>query len=240
MSRKGKGVADIIFSIDASASMDPYIEGVKENISSFLDTIESSSQMSWDFRFDFIAHDIGFFGSVSETFRARSLFNPVLIPALYTSSQARGEFFTDNVSLFKQKLSEVKTGGDEANLIALDTALDFPWREKSGCHRIIIYITDEPVTGGQFAQESHSKIEELIEKIQALKVQLYLIAPECESAEELSSVDKSEWDVLEDDNFDGLSFHKTLEGIAKSISKSQTPLGARPSVKRGLFGQQSW
>ena len=53
-----KGVADVVFCLDASDSMKPCIDGVRTHIGSFLDGLKSDQQRARDVRFDFVAHHV--------------------------------------------------------------------------------------------------------------------------------------------------------------------------------------
>ena len=66
-----------------------------------------------------------------------------------------------------------------------------------------------------------------------------MVTPDSEGFEMLSAQDKCGWDVVAGgDGLARVNFEKLLTAIAKSISKSQTPLGAPPPVvQRALFGQ---
>ena len=48
--------ADILFVVDASNSMEPCIQGVINNITQFTDVFKNDKNLTWDLRFDFIAH----------------------------------------------------------------------------------------------------------------------------------------------------------------------------------------
>lgn len=53
----GHETADIVFCIDASGSMTPAFEGVKNHIVTLLKTLDASGlQTKWDVRFDFLAY----------------------------------------------------------------------------------------------------------------------------------------------------------------------------------------
>ena len=190
----------------------------------------------WDVRFDFIAHS----ASNNGVIRHNSVFNEDAVEALYNSRQAR--FFTDSIDVFRERLAEVKMVGDEAPLVALDVALDFPWRDPSKCHRVVILLTDEPFEEGALLPQQLEKLQEIISKVQDLKVLLFMVAPESDVYDQLSQVDKCEYEVLESKN-DGLKnvdFTRLLGAIGKSVSVSNLQDTRRTNIQRGLFGQASW
>jgi hypothetical protein len=173
-------------------------------------------------------------------FRARSTFEDPLLPALYGSGQ--GRFFTSDIAAFQRAVGGLRTGDNESPLVALDCALDMPWRARRQTHRIIVFLTDEPVEGGNRQAESLAKVHELIAKMHILKAMLFLVSPDSAGFEQLSGADKCEWEVVRGgDGLASVDFAKLLAAIAKSISRSQTPLGAPPpEASRALFGQDRW
>ena len=179
-------------------------------------------------------------GSNPGGFRAQSLFEKELLKSLYGGS-SQGRCFTEDVSTFQTALAKVETGENEAPLVALDCALDFPWRDAAACRRIVILMTDEPVEGGNYLTESKNKVDALVQKIHTLKVLLYMVTPESEVFERLSAADKSEWDVVEGgDGLAAVDFSELLNRIAKSISKSQASQINLRAPSKALFGQDKW
>lgn len=190
----------------------------------------------WDVRFDFIAHS----ASNNGVIRHNSVFNEDAVSALYNSCQAR--FFTDSIDVFRERLAEVKMVGDEAPLVALDVALDLPWREPSKCHRVVILLTDEPFEEGALLPQQLERLQEIISKVQDLKVLLFMVAPESDVYDQLSQIDKCEYEVLEskNDGMQNVDFTRLLGAIGKSVSVSNLQDTRRTNIQRGLFGQASW
>lgn len=236
-----KGIADVVFCLDASDSMRPCIDGVRDHVVDFVGGLKSSAQVAWDLRADFVAHRAG------ETergvvFHQHSLYNDQLLDALYLKSDQSTRFFSNNVEDLKKGLQTVKVFGNEAPLVALDSCLDFPWRDAASCHRVIIFMSDEAFETGVFCDEQKAKLPELVKKIQQLRVMLYIVAPESPVFSELASVDRSEYEVV-DTTGDGLSnvdFKKVLSYIGKSVSVSTLQGTKAESVAKGIFGQASW
>jgi len=133
----GRKCADIVFLLDASGSMSPCIEAVKKNIGKLLEFFKSDAQNAWDVRLDFLAHS-----SWEHLYQLQSLSlsGCELAEAIYKAHAAAGNsFFTKDVAEFQSALAQVKTQGDETTLVALDIALDFPWRPAETCHRAVIW-----------------------------------------------------------------------------------------------------
>jgi len=228
--------ADIVFCIDASSSMQPCFQMLQQSIGSMMAGL-TGGQSTWDVRFDFIAHSASDTGGVV---RHSSVYNEGAIDALYGSNT--GRFFTSSTEEFASRLADIEMAGDEAPLIALDTALDLPWRDASKCHRVVILLTDEPFEDGWHLDMQREKLAQLTKKIQDLKVMLFIVAPESMTFDALSQVDKSEYEVIEGKNtgMANVNFSKLLNAIGKSVSVSNLQDTRSPVVERGLYGQASW
>jgi hypothetical protein len=83
----GRGAADIVFCLDASASMGPVFEGVRRHIGEFLRELDANPQVQWDWRMDFIAHSAGI-EDREFLFRHESVLQTEAIDALYSSRPA--------------------------------------------------------------------------------------------------------------------------------------------------------
>jgi len=235
-----RGVADIVFCLDASGSMAPCIDGVRSNINAFVEGLRSTGNTIWDLRLDFVAYKCASAYEGTPVFSHRSLFNEELWP-LYKSGGQGGRFFTSSVEEFCEGLSRITVEGDESTLVALDFALDFPWRDAAKCHRVVILMTDEAFETGVGGEQHVAILPELIEKIQGLRTMLFLVTPPSAVYEKLSEVDKCEHYVVEDagSGLAGVDFKEVLSFIGKSVSAS-TVQGKDHPVKRGLFGQSGW
>ena len=71
---------------------------------------------------------------------------------------------------------------------------------------------------------------------------LFIVAPQSAVFDELSQVDKSEYEVLDskNDGMQNVDFTKLLSAIGKSVSVSNLQETKPPIIERGLFGQASW
>jgi hypothetical protein len=235
----GKSVVDLVFCIDASASMRPCIFAVRKHVVDFLQGLQATRQHV-DLRIDFLTHscDISGGGFTSANVRRSNI---DLLTALYRTPDPQS-FFTTSLTEFQNRLEKIEAVGDEATLVALDIALDFPWRPRSQCHRVVICLTDEPLEAGAVVSLQVAKLPDLIEKIQDLGVMLFLVAPHSPAFEQLAEVDKSEYQVVEQTH-DGLrtvDFAKVLAYIGKSVSMASLQSVGDRRVRRGLFEQASW
>jgi len=230
--------------------MKPCIDGVKAHISSFLEGLQADKQRRWDVRFDFLAHFtvIGEGGTIGHAHFSlfHNDFDNHALDALYSSQQSqKGRFFTTDIEQFKRGLDDVDVMGDEGPLVALDSCLDFPWRKAGECHRVIIFMTDEPFETSSNPEMESQFLEDLQQKTQDLRVLLFIVAPDSDVYEELAEVDKSEYEAVESRSagLADVDFRKLLSGIGKSVSVStanQQGTVIEKKVKRGLFGQTTW
>lgn len=236
-----RGVADIVFCLDSSRSMRPCFDEVRQHLGDFVAGLQSKGQVTWDLRLDFVAHSAGS-AQGGTLHNLRSLYHPVVVKALYGGTQGKGRFFTTDAAEFSGALAKVEVGGDEASLVALDCCLDFPWRDAATCHRVVIFMTDERCEGGVAVPEMREKVPALQKKIQALRVMLYMVAPDSKMYSELSAVDRSEYEVVNEqgNGLADVNFAEVLSYIGKSVSVSQLQAGAAPAVERGIFGQAGW
>lgn len=236
-----KGVADVVFCIDASQSMAPCFDALRKHIGKFVEGLKADANTSWDLRLDFLAHAASN-SRQGILFRQSSLYHANAVDGLYARSQS-GRFFTANIAEFCNGLSAVETQGDEATLIALDSSLDFPFRPASTCHRVVVLLTDEPLETGLLIPEQREQIAAIIEKIQSLRVMLFMVGPESPGFDKIAAADRSEYDVIGTQNrgLTDVDFAKVLSGIGRSVSVSSVQgQDATIRVRRALFGQDRW
>ena len=232
----GRNCADIVFCIDASGSMRPCIEGVRNNIEKLLEGLENDGNINWDVRYDFLAFHQNDKGA--QWFQS---INGDPIDFIYKEKNSSA-FFTKDINKFRDALkNNIEVEGEEMQLVALDIAMDFPWRNSGDCHRVVVLMTDEAVETGVFVEEQKANIDKLIEKAQDKRIKLFIIAPESEAFYKLSELDRCEYTDIESD-MDGLrtvDFSKLLQTIGKSVSVSQTYDGGSTNPMP-LFDQPKW
>lgn len=235
-----RGVADVIFCLDASDSMTPCIQAVKRHIVDFVSGLTSSQQGTWDLRLDFVAHAASVPSPGRVIYMHKSAREPELHDVLYLGRN--GHLFVSDLGDFRQPLDGIRTAGDEASLVALDFCLDFPWRPANECHRVVIMLTDEPLETGVIPDRQAERLDDLMAKIQQLRVMLFIVAPESEAYNRLSAVQRSEYQPVESSGtgLADVDFSKVLGYMGRSVSKSALQGGAGKAPKRGLFGQASW
>ncbi len=236
-----KGVVDVVFCLDASGSMAPCIDGVRRNINAFLGGLAGDENRKIDCRIDFLAHSCSeaFDAFRCESLRCRDL---DFLAALYGANAKREQFFTTDVGDIRRGLERVEPYGDEAVLVALDMCLDFPWRPRGVCHRVVAMLTDEPFEENAGARDQKGMIGTIIEKIHALGVMLFLVGPKSAGFDELSEADKSQFQQVGQthDGLGSLDFGRVLSHIGKSVSVASLGAETERPVKRALFGQDRW
>lgn len=242
----GRETADIVFCIDASESMRPAIDGVRDHVVGLLRELQSDPQRTWDVRFDFLTQGVGFQNG-SPVYMLKSVLSEglPLTDSIYhpTSSLNQGPsgFFTRDIDLFRQRLDSVECRGDEEMALALDIAADYPFRDAATCHRVVVLLTDEPIETGVQPEKAGGLIGALAQKLQQKRIMLFMVTPSSESYDALSQVDRCEWKVIQrsDTGLSTVDFSKLMVSIGKSVSVAQTGPSATDGV-HPLFGQEGW
>lgn len=235
----GRNCADIVFCIDASGSMKPCLDAVCENIERLLEGLQSDAQTTWDVRFDFLAfHDSK---DGVHWYRSVAMESCPLIESIYRNGPGKSTLFTKDLAAFKAGLKGIAVEGEEQQLLALDIAMDYPWRPSDGCHRVVVLLTDEPVETGVAVDSQTAKVDALIAKAMDKRIKLFVIAPESEAFYRLSSADRCEYDDsgAERGGLRNVDFGKMMTAIGKSVSVAQTYAGAN-SEPRPSFDQMEW
>lgn len=234
-----RGTVDIVFCLDASASMRPCIDAVRRHVGAFLESLHKHSQQKVDCRLDFLAYACD---ETQGVYRLQSmnLAGTGLVGALY-GSPSPAQFFTTDVAHLQRKLDAVEVEGDEATFVAIDTALDFPWRPRAKCHRVLVVLTDEPFETNAHVPTQKAKLSELIDKVHDLGVMLFLVAPASAGYRELAEADRSEYKEVDGagSGLARLDFAKIMEFIGKSVSMARAG-GEEKPPRRALFGQAGW
>ncbi len=202
-----KGVADVVFVLDASYSMRPILEAVKDHIDTFVAGVQSGQQKI-DLRLGLVVHP---------------------------TDDAPVEVypFTDDIATFRANLAAVELSGDEFTLPAIDAALDMPWRQRS--RRFVIVFTDEPVRGGHDYKFQLSKFDDLKKKFSMLNIHGYIIAPRCKHYDSFSNVPKVERITMDRKELNSYDFSNLLSSMGKTVSSTQeqdSPI----SVMSNLYG----
>ena len=230
---KVKGVVDVVFLLDVSGSMQPCIDALKTNISTFIDTLTTTNANNESPVKDWRAAVIGF-----------------------RDAAADPEWFQDNPFVrdqaeLKSQLTrlEARGGGDEPEslLDALYKVINKGqsdkggpedpqrWRYRSDAARVVIVFSDASFKPAMSIPEAKGgTVDDIVNLCHSNKIILSIFAPEMDCYNALSAIDKSEWEAFAFDATDPKgaqkalaeftankdNFKKTLEQLAKSVSKS--------------------
>lgn len=221
------GVCDFVFLVDGTGSMASCIDALKVNLNLFLEELGGPQSAIRDWR-----------GKV----------------VIYRDQEVDGSaWLEDHPFVHNDKTAlqaqiarvEAKGGGDEPEslLDALHTLATMEqsdrgnqtpdasrWRHRSDAARVVVIFTDAtyktPMTypggrGGTVADLTHAVVGN--------RLLLFLFAPDHPSYEDLSAIDKSEWQPVAGPDYpgslasmsrDSAAFQKLLAALAKSVSKT--------------------
>jgi len=220
---KRKGIADIVFCIDATGSMSPFLDTVKERIKDFvvkLGTSDEHQKIPVDWRIKVVGYRDAF---EDGTDWIVGLDNP----------------FSNNPEEVYRQLAELmpEGGGDDPETLmdALYSIVSHArneneWREP--VHRIIIVITDErskdkmhenTVEPGEPQDGNH-----LLNLLVMEKIKLIYYGPECEVIENLASVPGSQIKSCSTlgDGLRSIDWDEQLDFLRKTISETSAPTPA--------------
>ncbi|HOI54324.1 MAG TPA: VWA domain-containing protein [Phycisphaerae bacterium] len=228
---KVKGIVDIVFLIDATGSMQPCIDALKANISTFIDTLTTPNANNQAPVKHWRAKAVGYrdFGSDQQ---------PLI-----------DHPFVEDAAAIKAQLAEITAegGGDEAEslLDALYRVATMEqtgkggqfeptkWRYRSDAARVVIVFTDAPYKD-VMTSPAGGTFDDLKNAIHGNRIILSIFAPNLPCYDLLAGLDKSELMAYDFDasdlqgsqkalaefTADRENFRQTLVQLAKSVSKS--------------------
>lgn len=225
---KVKGVADIVFLIDATGSMAGCINDLKNNISVFIDSLTRPASNDVQPVKDWRARVVG-----------------------YRDAEVDGDWFIDNpfvrdAAALKAQLAALQAsgGGDEPEslLDALYKICSAPavakdesespgsWRYRSAAARVVVVFTDASFKPTMAIPEARGGgIVDLSNLCTGNRIILSIFAPEMSCYDDLSVIQRSEYFPISGSDpqsalvaftADQANFRQTLEQLAKSVSKS--------------------
>jgi hypothetical protein len=233
---KVKGIADIVFLLDATGSMGPCINAVKHNIKTFVTTMTTPNPNG---------------GAVVKEWRAKVVGYRDLdytdFPAYIDNN------FVSTVSELEAQLDALSAdgGGDEPETLLESlyrlanmpsTKPDEPlqpdaWRSVGASRRFVVVFTDAPFKE-PLRDPRGASIDDVILNLMTSKIVLHIFAPKkFERFNTLAEVDKAQWyaipvqegkapqDALAEYTSDPTKFSKIIEQLAKTITvQSEVPL----------------
>jgi len=235
---KVKGVVDLVFLIDATGSMQPCIDDLKKNIVMFMGLLEEGADANSP--------------SVIGDWRARVC--AYRDWAEDDEPWIENPFVRDKAGLEAQLETLVADGGGDEPESLLEgmykaimcgetergeTSDGLKWRHRHEAARCLIVFTDATYHPEMLIEEAKGGTwEDVARVVEANRVILSLFAPEFPCYDELSQIDRCEYEAipfdandkhgavkaLRDFTSDETAFRETLEALAASVVKSaETP-----------------
>lgn len=236
----GANKVDILFVIDASDSMSPCFQKLRDNLRRFIMPL---NQASFSIRFGLLAYNAGGDGRQAiyeHTFIAGNA--PNLVKGLYASNPDVGKYFTSDANQFLRALDSVRTQGDENTPLALDIASDFPFETPDESRRVIALFSNEKLETGILENEPLEKFPQVLQKIARRKISLYAYLPASNAAAMMTRLPKSIITSVEEgaNCWDKVDFGQMLEQMGKSISVSSLQMTREPEYQQAVYGQNAW
>lgn len=206
---KVKGVADVVFVFDCTASMSPYLDAMKKNVAALVKGFNATPQVKLEWR----VRAMGFRDMTCDE-----------------ESMIDGFRFTDDVDTFVNKQLSAITlsgGGDyeESALDAIWYALKRTnWR--SPCQKAIVLFTDagtKPVhTQTQKKLGVLPELDYLIQELMKERIILFIYGPHDPAFEQLGRMEKANVNLYDDvkDILAETAFSDLLTAIGKTVSGS--------------------
>jgi len=232
---KTKGVADIVFMIDVSGSMEPCIDALRLNIEAFAESLSRGDANNAAPVKDWRAKVVGYrdLDSAEGEGVPWIIDNPFVRDVAALKAQLAGlramggadepESLLD--ALFKVATMEAVPKGSQ-------TVDPNKWRYRSDAARVVIVFTDASFKETMGIPEAKGgSLQDVANVVMANRIILSLFAPNFEGYDRLSQIDKSEWEVVEYEGLspqaalqrftsDPVNFRNTLKQLAASVSRS--------------------
>ena len=231
----GADKADILFVVDASDSMSPCFQKLRDNLHRFIRTLE---QANFEIRYGLLAYNACIDGG-KEFYRLTFIGgkDPSLLKGLYTPQLNIDNYFTSDANKFLQALDSVRTQGDENSPLALDIAADFPFADIAESRRVIAFFSNEKLEDGILENEPLAKFQQVLQKIAKRKIALYAYFPSSGAAAAMAHLPKS---VIQSVNegancWDSMDFGQMLEQMGKSISVSSLQMVGEPPYQKAIL-----
>lgn len=228
---KTRGVADLVFLIDVSGSMAPIIDALKRNIELFIDSLSAGEGNNVSPVRDWRAKAVGYrdFDEDPQPF----VDNPFVRDVAALKAQLTGlvaEGGGDEPESLLDALFKIATMGQmERGAQSDDPSM---WRYRSDAARVVIVFTDASFKETMSIPEARGGgVADVTNAMVNNRIILSLFAPDMPGYDQLSQIDKSEWEAI---SYPGLNpqealakftqdqanFRNTLRQLAASVSKS--------------------
>lgn len=236
----GANKVDILFVVDASDSMSPCFQKLRDNLRRFILPL---NQASFEIRFGLLAYNAGGDGNraiYEHTFIGGNA--ATLVKELYSPNIDINKFFTNDANKFLNALDSVRTQGDENTPLALDIASDFPFNTPDESRRVIALFSNERLETGILENEPLAKFQQVLQKIAKRKIALYAYLPASNAAAMMTRLPKSIIKSVEEgpNCWNNIDFGQMLEQMGKSISTSSLQMTREPDYQKAIYGQNTW
>jgi len=212
---QNKGVADILFLLDTSTSMNNVFDFLIKNIEVFIQKlkIEVKAINQWDLRVGVVA------GDRLEYF---------ILP------------FNNDVKKISEGLKRIMEERKKANeciLMGIDLALtELEWRKEA--RRILIVFTDEKLSTNHKPEVQRNGLQEIIKRLTEMKILLIFYSPECPDYKNIAIIPKSKIDFIisKNDLIERNKLENIFDALIKTLGASfyqnfQVPITARYKTK---------
>lgn len=206
---KMKGVADIVFCFDCTASMTDIINSVKNNVNKLIDGFKTYTDLDW---------------------RARAMgYRDFEVDEEYLINDK--PFVENDEAALKAQIGNIEakkyTGGDdpESTLDAIwYAACKSDWR--SNCHKIVVVFTDEASKGVNEKTiadipGADADLDVLAQELNVNHIKLFLWGKKDPLYDVLQKIPRADIVQLEDpeNDFKNMNFDKVMEQLGKTISE---------------------
>lgn len=228
---KVKGVADIVFLMDATGSMDTCIDQLKENLKVFVDALVSPKGNDVSPVKDWRAKVVGY-RDVEADGADWYVDHPFVrdvaqLKAQFNDLDATGGGDTPESLLDAiYKLSSIGQTGKQ------ETEDPGKWRYRSAAARVVVVFTDAEYKPTMAIPEAKGGgLNDVVNAVTSNRIILSVFAPEMDCYHELGTIDKAEYLPIPVDasgpqaalakfTSDPAGFKETLLQLARSVSKS--------------------
>lgn len=196
---QNKGVADILFVLDTSTSMNAIFDFLIRNIEVFIEKlkIETKAINQWDIRVGVVAGD-----------RLEYFIMP------FNSN-------VQNISTGLNKIMKDRKKANECILMGIDLALtEIEWRKDA--RRIMIVFTDEKLSKNHKPDVQKLGMQELIKRLVEMSILLIFYSPECPDYKKLSVIPRSKIDFISSKNdlIEKQRLEVIFDALLKTLSES--------------------
>lgn len=224
-SKKVKGVADMVFLIDASGSMTPCITALKNNINIFIKSLTETNPNNQRPIKQWRAKVFGYRDDDIEPFVDNPFISTVKdFEKQLDNLEAKGGYFETPEPLL-DALYKIATMGQTEEFAE---SSPYKWKNRHEASRVVIIFTDEPYQEN-LSTVPGASVDDVITAIESSRIYLSIFAPEMECYDILSEADRAEYEAISGENpqealeqftSDQTNFRKTMEMLAKTVAAS--------------------